>query len=297
MEAKLDGLVTLLKSSQQQQPTMSSPVQDFSMDLAQNTHQDSGRQGIPSPKNDPYPSVSSGQQEDQRATPAQQFIALGDAAPDAGGAAFPHVRNYVLGNPSCASILSPGVTPSDSKSVPLMTPSTEDTPQSHPTFGIEPSLEEAGVLLSRFRKMVHNFPVVNLPTNVTAQRLRETKPFLYRCIMAVSCRSPSRQAAFGKDIMQYIAEHLLIMGEKNLDLLQGILVFAGWFVYLDTLESLQHGGAAGRSPPIYSWNLLPFPSCDRSETLTPSLFMQVPLQFPFHIPAMYNIATRNRISI
>jgi len=50
--------------------------------------------------------------------------------------------------------------------------------------------------------------------------------------MAVSCPTPSRQAAFGKDLMQYLGDHMVVKGEKSLDLLQGILTYAGWFVLL-----------------------------------------------------------------
>ncbi len=97
--------------------------------------------------------------------------------------------------------------------------------------GIEPNTHEAGVSLGRLRQMLLYFPILYLPSTTTAKDLHRDRPFLYLCIMAVSCQSLPQQAAFGKEIMQYLGEHMLVRGEKSLDLLLGILTYAGWYTY------------------------------------------------------------------
>jgi hypothetical protein len=80
--------------------------------------------------------------------------------------------------------------------------------------------------------MIPYFPFIFLPTSTSALDLLQDKPFLYHCIMAVSCRTRPHQIAFGEEIMQYLGEQMLVKGEKSLDLLLGILAYAGWFVLL-----------------------------------------------------------------
>jgi hypothetical protein len=100
------------------------------------------------------------------------------------------------------------------------------------------AVEEAEALLAAFKtEMVSNFPFVIIPPEMTAQRLHNEKPFLFMNIMAAaSYRDMTRQRHLGEDVMKYICDHVVLRGEKSLELLQGILIFLSWFV-LDALGS------------------------------------------------------------
>ncbi|KAK8223547.1 hypothetical protein IWX49DRAFT_206218 [Phyllosticta citricarpa] len=60
--------------------------------------------------------------------------------------------------------------------------------------------------------------------------MRQEKPFLLRVIVTVaSIQDLVRRKALGEEVLKDIAHRLLVRGEKTLDLLQGILVFAAWY--------------------------------------------------------------------
>lgn len=56
------------------------------------------------------------------------------------------------------------------------------------------------------------------------------RPFLYRTITAAAEQNPNDQRDQVRDIMQYLALHMLQLGEKNLDMLFGVLVHIAWYV-------------------------------------------------------------------
>lgn len=100
----------------------------------------------------------------------------------------------------------------------------------HPGYAGEPSLLEADEYLISFQSYkLRCFPFVNIPSIITAQQLRQERPFLWLCVMAVSSRSTSQQQALGKKIRQTIAEEMVLRSEKNIDLLLGLLAFIGWY--------------------------------------------------------------------
>ncbi|OCL01882.1 hypothetical protein AOQ84DRAFT_201482 [Glonium stellatum] len=78
--------------------------------------------------------------------------------------------------------------------------------------------------------MTNQFPFVVIPPGTTASNFRRDLPLLYRAvIMATSSDYPSRQAFYEKQIVEFVTDHLLIRSHKNLDLLQGILLFITWY--------------------------------------------------------------------
>lgn len=78
--------------------------------------------------------------------------------------------------------------------------------------------------------MAPYFPFVVIPTGVTAEELRSTKPFLYGNIMMVtSYRIVSRQLQLRSEIIKSLTQLTFLHGEKSLDLLQGAIVFAAWY--------------------------------------------------------------------
>jgi hypothetical protein len=92
----------------------------------------------------------------------------------------------------------------------------------------EENFQEADVLLNRFRTMTVYFPFVIIPPTVDARILSREKPFLFKAIMAAAEQNPTKQRDQVKEIMKYLALHIFELGEKNLDLLLGVLVHTAW---------------------------------------------------------------------
>ncbi|KAH8807091.1 hypothetical protein F5884DRAFT_788514 [Xylogone sp. PMI_703] len=92
----------------------------------------------------------------------------------------------------------------------------------------EQRFERSNILLDRFREMTVYFPFIIVPPTVDAKTLFEERPFLYRTIMAAAEQNPVEQKDQVRSIMQYIALHVLQLGEKNLDILLGVLVHTAW---------------------------------------------------------------------
>lgn len=88
---------------------------------------------------------------------------------------------------------------------------------------------EAEDSLRLFRtKYLPTFPCVHLPPGLTAEQLREEKPFLWFSIMIITCQSSPRQLAMGDTMKRIVAEKLVMEHEKNMDILIGLIVFLGW---------------------------------------------------------------------
>lgn len=90
----------------------------------------------------------------------------------------------------------------------------------------------ATVLLENYQaSMARHFPFVIIPLGTTAQDLRASKPFLFLSLMAVSSYQRSGQkTTLSIDVVRRLGEQMLFRGEKSLDLLQGLLVYAEWSV-------------------------------------------------------------------
>lgn len=76
--------------------------------------------------------------------------------------------------------------------------------------------------------MLHHLPILAIPTNLHSLELKAQQPFLWLCIMAVSLKCSTQQKALGLEIRRTMAYRIILEGERNLDLLQGLLVYAGW---------------------------------------------------------------------
>jgi len=107
---------------------------------------------------------------------------------------------------------------------------SESQHQSLLDFGL--TNEEQNKRLNLFRtEMIQHFPFVHVPSSITVQSLREQKPFYFATIMlAASYQGTTYQRTIGKKLIEYLSLHLLINGERNLDLLQGLLVYIAWCV-------------------------------------------------------------------
>ncbi|KAF8246624.1 hypothetical protein K440DRAFT_661906 [Wilcoxina mikolae CBS 423.85] len=108
-----------------------------------------------------------------------------------------------------------------------------DEPNYRSFPGFEMTFEEAGRVLNLYRsQMAAHCPFVIVPLQTTAHQLRHEKPFLFMSVItAASYENLALQRALGEEIMKYLSVHLLLRGEKSLELLQGLLVYLFWHHY------------------------------------------------------------------
>lgn len=99
------------------------------------------------------------------------------------------------------------------------------------SHGLTVDIDEADGLLAHFRQQQATLaPYVVIPETTTASQLRDEKPLLFLAIItAASHHDAQRQEHFSKAAMALLADHILIQGQKNLALLQGMLLLLSWF--------------------------------------------------------------------
>lgn len=75
------------------------------------------------------------------------------------------------------------------------------------------------------------FPCVLIDSTVSAQQLLEEKPFLFRSIMLTAAPLPvSRAKKMKRNVMAYLGHRMLVDEQRQLELLQGLLVLLTWYV-------------------------------------------------------------------
>ncbi|KAF2634079.1 hypothetical protein P280DRAFT_474889 [Massarina eburnea CBS 473.64] len=86
-------------------------------------------------------------------------------------------------------------------------------------------------LLNEFKEsFVAAFPFVVVPSGIDATALRKSQPFLFLCIMTVtSYRTPLTQRALSTQLKRQIAARVIERSHKSLEILQGLLVYGGWY--------------------------------------------------------------------
>jgi hypothetical protein len=93
-----------------------------------------------------------------------------------------------------------------------------------------PSPAEAEEYLIHFQTYKSKYlPFMYIPSTARAQQLRQERPFIWLCIMAVCSKSTSQQQILGSKIRQTIAQEMVVQSEKNIDFLLGLLTFIGWY--------------------------------------------------------------------
>lgn len=101
-----------------------------------------------------------------------------------------------------------------------------------------PGEQDDEALMDVLRKSIMPlFPFIAIPVHITAKQLRQEKPFLYLNVTMVACQHAPRQREIAEMVKQYVAEHIVLKGEHNLDLLQGLLVYLSWFI---TIAPMPH---------------------------------------------------------
>lgn len=115
-------------------------------------------------------------------------------------------------------------------------PGRSFTPSAGPAEVCSPHTTDSGAeeVLNSFRNgPLEYLPFVYIPDSVSAAELKTESPFLWYCICAVQCKHTARQSALSVSIREKAAQALLVDCRKNLDILQGLLVYLGWYLNPD----------------------------------------------------------------
>ncbi|KAG9234284.1 hypothetical protein BJ875DRAFT_441424 [Amylocarpus encephaloides] len=93
--------------------------------------------------------------------------------------------------------------------------------------------EQADALFRVFRtEYALHFPFAFIPPDIDADQLHEKRPWVYRAIMLVANHNHRpRQVGMSKQFAMDVAEALILKGEKNVDILQGLLIHNAWSYY------------------------------------------------------------------
>ncbi len=116
-------------------------------------------------------------------------------------------------------------TSSSSISTPLNSPNPQ--PSLPPILQI--SEEDAESSLNRFRSVfVEYLPFIIIPPSVISQQLRQDRPLLWSSIMTVASSNSAQQISLSREMRSIFGREALVEGTRNMDLLLAILVYATW---------------------------------------------------------------------
>jgi len=98
----------------------------------------------------------------------------------------------------------------------------------------DPSPDDAEQYLKRFcTEMLPGFPFIRFQNSVSAQQLRQERPFLFYCITVVTSRSSPQRRALGNDIKRMVMDQAISEHGVNTTFLLGLLVLLSWLVVHD----------------------------------------------------------------
>lgn len=84
--------------------------------------------------------------------------------------------------------------------------------------------------LQRFRTQhLTLFPMLRISEHETAQSFRLQRPFLWLNICAVCAGSVAEQCALGDKAREILAKRVVVDCDRDLDLLEGLLVYLNWY--------------------------------------------------------------------
>lgn len=87
--------------------------------------------------------------------------------------------------------------------------------------------DEANQLLADFTAVSAEFPLIVLPFQVGLGYLRWQRPCLFLAILT-ACSRDDLQMKLEMEFRKMLADRVIFNAEKNIDLLQGLLVFLTW---------------------------------------------------------------------
>ncbi|KAK4128961.1 hypothetical protein N657DRAFT_608884 [Parathielavia appendiculata] len=103
------------------------------------------------------------------------------------------------------------------------------------------TMAQASELLARYtNKMCPHLPAVVFPSCMTAAELRASKPVLFLAVItAASGEMPALQQILTKELMQVLADRIIVRGNKSLELVQAVQVAVIWYWPPDRFEELK----------------------------------------------------------
>ncbi|KAK4208014.1 transcriptional regulator WAR1 [Rhypophila decipiens] len=111
-------------------------------------------------------------------------------------------------------------------------------PGLYPMYAGEQQQSDEDLLQTYQNELMPRFPFVLVPTEATADDLNMHRPFLMASIRLVaSLRNPQYIRGQVGQIMTHFADSIVVRGERNMDLLFGILVLVGWYHYCQIQHS------------------------------------------------------------
>ncbi|CAK7229135.1 hypothetical protein SEUCBS140593_007144 [Sporothrix eucalyptigena] len=93
------------------------------------------------------------------------------------------------------------------------------------------AIESDDELLAKFRKYMHPLlPIIVLPASTTAAQLAADRPFLFLAIKTVASVDNYRSMqGLMYQLVNHVADYMLLRAERSIDLLQGLLTILSWY--------------------------------------------------------------------
>ncbi|KAJ5545930.1 hypothetical protein N7494_003515 [Penicillium frequentans] len=92
---------------------------------------------------------------------------------------------------------------------------------------IAPDIAEKNI--DDFRKQnLKLLPFMHLPSHVTSQQLRNDKPFLWLCIMAITTPGESKRNILFTKVTDLIHQEIIVGVSPSMDILLGLMTFVSW---------------------------------------------------------------------
>jgi hypothetical protein len=104
------------------------------------------------------------------------------------------------------------------------------------------TMEKATKMFQRYTdEMVKHMPAVVFPSGTTAAEIRKSKPTLFLAVLCAGAGTdhPDVQRILTKEVMQIYADRIIGHGDKNLELVQSLLVSTIWYWPPEHFEELK----------------------------------------------------------
>ncbi|EDN93815.1 hypothetical protein SS1G_09682 [Sclerotinia sclerotiorum 1980 UF-70] len=133
---------------------------------------------------------------------------------------------------------------------------TESSPISLTPPELELSPTEEENILYHFRtNSIKYLPFIFIPPNTNIHDFKKENPFWWLAIVMTTAKRTSTRITLGTHIRQVLSHRLIGMGERNLDLLWGLLTYIACFsLYFQKIDTLRWTPYADASAKILSKN-------------------------------------------
>jgi hypothetical protein len=75
---------------------------------------------------------------------------------------------------------------------------------------------------------INYLPFIAISPSLSSNQLRQERPILWVCIMAAASSNSTQQIALSNEVRAIIGREAFVEGTRNMDLLLGILVYTAW---------------------------------------------------------------------